>query len=296
MKRLLSMLWLAIYMCSNIWAVSMSLAETQAVSRQILEILDLDYINTPEGIHKALQIYFLRPSHKERWQYKSPYESNQDQLMPLLTKLNVTNPIYPSQNNYHQIIVFGTLASDIHHIANFLKNQLLDGLKAKNIFVLTSDRLLSEAELKFINRFYSHSDFKKIKTEGDAIKIILNHQLNNVINPINTKIVYINTPMIKTSNGNWRRPTTQDTIEKLIKNSEFKMDKMTLLTSHAPFIQYQEAVYRFTLQHFFNSNQFQIDACGPAPIRGDLSVGVLLDTVVRLEDNLYKIYQLNALQ
>jgi hypothetical protein len=272
-----------------------SFNEIQNVGKILLSELKLEYNQTPDGIHKALQHYFLRPSDKERWEFKSPYENKNNELIPILKKFNLLNAVYPTQNEYSQIIFYGSLIESMKIKADFLKEQIEKGLKIKNIFVLLGERPLKESEKKFLKENYSKEDISKVKTEADGAKIIFNDQIKDIIDSSFTHIIYVIVPMLKNDDGNIRRPNTHDTVEKLITFPEFKVDESTLLISHAPFIQFQKSVYQYAIYKKLKKLPSSLDAGGPMSTSSN-KVGILLDTITRTEDNLYKIYQLNALQ
>jgi hypothetical protein len=291
---------------------SLSLTSVQDAGQSLLDALSLDYEKSSEGIHKAMQKYFLRAPDKAVWEFKSPYEDKKDTIKDLLKPLNVMSAIEATGKNYDQVILVGTFVPTMRNMINYLKTIAKNGTKFGKVFFVSGDRPL---EKKFFESQYvlqtpsimdetvllqsKGKDLKapgkdvEVTTESDAAQFLWEQASDDLPGNLKDMIYFVKVPSTSNPDGTLHTPNRLDTFQELTLRPGFSVDDSTLIISNSPFIQYDESAYRYVMLSTSEKKDISnLEVCGPVRQDGFLSVGIQLDNLARLENNLYEMHKI----
>lgn len=253
---------------------------------KLCSVLDIKCPHDLISINKIAQKNFLRPKQLERgierWKAKinQTFENKKAEILPILEKLGMVKLIVPSQDNYRYCIIHGAYTPILAERISFL-NELAEGIKLKEIFILSSARAITQEELVIARDF--HLIKAKNSTEIIASDLVtpLWNQIVTVpyLKKFSPKI--ISTPMIFVNEAkDYRRPNTEDSIHTWLTLNHLEEGNI-LAISNNPFIPYQHA----TLIKCINKekagyNCSCLETVGPAAYQ-DLPITIYLDTLAR---------------
>jgi len=251
---------------------------------QLLKIMNIEHDGTLRTIVKETQKKWLRPAGQERWEEQNYFIYTNDTLSSLFEELYLTQEIKPLKQQYTYAVLLGGSISDIRNRLSYLIRLWKDGIRFETIIVFTGKRPLDQnidsLEL-LLHNTHATLPFKQDwqvngqlpYTETEMIKFIFNQiKTPKAWNAI--PIVFVDTPMQKTENGNVRRPNTQDTINEWL--TVYHPEPGSILAlSHQPFIGYQGAVLRKSLPV-----DFVIDTVGDIDFENE-GTATILDALAR---------------
>ncbi len=229
----------------------------------LLTTLHIEHDGSLKSIVDATQKAWLRPADKERWEIADEYKDRADELMPLLTNLELIKTINPAQTHYDGIIVPGSLANNMKHrlecACTLVKKH---NLRTHTIIMLVGQRDLdAQQEHDYIEQ--------GLHTETDVARFLV----TSLDLPSHITISIIDTPKQITAHGAVRRPTTADTVQQFLKNNP--QQGTYLIVSNNPYIGYQHTVFRTLLP-----STFILEGVGKG-IKNNESISVILDALAR---------------
>ena len=244
------------------------------------------------NIVTGVQKHWLR-SVKERWQITGEkYTKNKVGIFQILEKIGYLNDVVASVKQYDNAVILGSSLSSFKERLLHLIYEWNRGVRFKKIIILTGERPLnhdieSRRDILYGSKSlpYNHiniSDNLIISNEYEMIKVIC----KLVKLPIKLQkipFIFIVSPMKKTINNEFKRPTTTDTILAW-RNSKFfpQTKESCLVISNQPYIGYHNAALQYDLR-----DKLDIETVGAEAI--NVTVSLCLDSLGR------HLWQLNEI-
>jgi len=255
MKNIILCFWL---FCSALFGSESSFVTPDLL--QLLKVMDVSHDGTPQSIAAAVAARWARPAGKERWEVEDPLTATQrEAVFNFCHQQHFFDEITPTQKKYdYALILGGTVGRMEKRIEHFIR-LVESGFEFGEVVLLAGARPLD-------SRVESLPE--GCKTEGDALIGLWKAQ--NVSKKFNCLL--FEAPMMLTSEGLPRRPTTSDTYVYWL--STGPAPGSCLIFSNQPYCHYQNAVAQL-----FIPKEFTVETIG---IRADPSVQnglVLLDTI-----------------
>ncbi len=231
-------------------------------------------ITTLEQANKFAQENLLRKG--ERWdkQDNNPWRdviyTKTNVLLDDLKSLGMIDAQEPQQKSYTYVLLMGALTPTVQHRLDFLAELKKNGLTFQKIVLLGGERPLRENEKEGLP--------KNVTTEAHMMNYLCaQHPLLK-----NDRILVINAPMIKNSDGTFTRPNTDNTIVHFAQTAP--TDGSCLVIANNPYIARQTKVTRRLL----NQKHFPTDGAGSKINLEKIDIVILMDEFARL---IYEEYQ-----
>ncbi len=268
---------------------------------EILRLTNVEHDGTLPSIVAATQKSWLRRSGTERWEMDNRYEQISDKITPLFNKLGILEEVKPSKNKYTYAIVHGATVYPVRHRLAYALKLWEEGVKFDTLVFFVGARPLDKNREPESALFRKDDKFLSIKkdwikpsihpkTEAEMAHMVFNQaQLPDGFKEV-VKVVFVDTPMQKRSDGSLRNPNTGDNVNYWIKMNNPERGSI-LAISNQPYVYYQDVVLNTLL-----SQPFTVETVGPK-VTSKLHVGVVLDNLARwlYQENKYQEKQ-KALQ
>ncbi len=256
--------------------------------QQLLSLFEIAHDNSLKDIVEKTQKAFLRQAGKERWEIADQTNHEKDQAIQLLNNLGLVQEVTPMQQEYEYALILGATVHPVRTRLAHLISLFKKGIQFKHIVVLGGQRPLDpnrespeellkpKTDFPLKNDWVLSGDLPKTETEMMRMvfdQAILPEEMQS------TPIVFVDTPMQTTLNGNLRRPNTPDTVVEWLKSNP--NPGACLVLSNQPYVGYQDAVVQSVL-----SKEFSIDTVGQKAT--EKKIVIFLDTIARW---LYQEYQ-----
>lgn len=204
----------------------------------LLKVMEIPHDGTPNSIAIATQKKWTRPTGKERWQIEDILTVAQRQtVFEFCQKQHFFDEIGASRKQYdYGIIVGGAVGRMEKRISHFVK-LFESGVRFKRVVLLPGARPLD-------NCFESVPE--GCKTEGEALRFLWEAQAVSQ----EVKWELLETPMIPTVEGQFRRPGTSDVYLHWLKTAP--APGSCLFFSNQPFCLYQNAVAQLVMPEDFS--------------------------------------------
>jgi hypothetical protein len=249
----------------------------------ILKDLNLKHDGTAKSILDVTQKNLLRPAGKERWEIEDIFSDKKNSISAKLKNLGCISAIYPDQTFYDYVLLLGGSLKTLRTRLAFASKLWERGIRFKTLVFLVGERTLDERveskemildekneDLPFRNDWKFSGVYPT--TETSLAKIVFD-QSQIPLEMRNINIIFIDTPMQKSSNGLLRRPTTDDTVIEWL--SRKPAAGKCLAISNQPFVRYQHSVLKRLLP-----TDFYLETVG-AQITEDKSIAIQLDSLAR---------------
>lgn len=252
--------------------------------KKLLEVTDIEHDGTLGSVVQATQKAWLRKPGTERWHMDNRWEGLYDEVMPLFDQLGVLNDVTPFQNEYDYTLVLGALVSRVRQRLAYALELWKQGARFGTLVFLVGARPLDPEKESAQELFDRTNQFLPIRTdwqapgqlpqtEADMARMVFDQAKLPEGFKESVNIVFVDTPMQPTLDGNIRRPNTADTIIHWLA-SDVKPGSI-LAISNQPYVGYQHAALKLHIPQ-----NFTIETVGPAA-SPKLHVGVLLDNIAR---------------
>lgn len=249
----------------------------------LLSAFNVQHDGTLKDIVVQTQKEWLRKPGKERWQVDEVKVEDKEKVLELLEKLKCVGEVKPKSNDYDYALIMGATAGTMKLRISYLLNLYNKGIRFKTMVFLVGERPrdinLETQDTFLVNtndglKIKENWNFKDLpKTETEMAKLIfdqidLPEEFKN-----NVKVIFVDTPMQPTKEGQLRRPNTGDTVIWWMK-LEPKAGTC-LVISNNPYVGYQDTVARTLLP-----KKFSIETVGSAASRNE-KVSTYLDNAAR---------------
>lgn len=206
--------------------------------------------NLVDFIEQTQQHFTIRKASQERWDVQPEVwmeTTDQEKLLQKLKQLNVVDTITPTLNHYDAICILGSTLKSMQTRARYVANLInKDHMQTETIIMLVGERYVT------LNVDGDAATLKKIAQHNNLeIKKLTETQLG--IEAYQTSAIPKNIPLhvIDTPKGNLSRPTTETTLQELIKFLKNKPTvKSILFISNQPNVYYQQAIIAEVLKHY----------------------------------------------
>ncbi len=232
----------------------------------LLNILKVDHSGDLSSIVKATQKAWIRKG--ERWETADLYEEKKQELLPYLEKLELINAWLPQKTTYTGILFLGSANFSVENKADFLINQLQQGLEPNSLILLTGQRYLTDEERVTLIGQGANKD--TMITETDMVRFTINKKLS-AAGFADIPITVIDTPGKTTHEGKYLRPTTLDTVVEWLKTNPTPGNYLSI--SFQPHCRYQLTILESMLP-----KNISVEVVGD---KYDTRVAVLLDAITR---------------
>lgn len=252
---------------------------------KLLATLSIKHDGTLDSIVQATQREWLRPAGKERWDAPDKHEDKRAHVLALLDQFGCLKDVHASKKQYTRVVMLGALMSRVRGRLAYLLKQWESGVRFDEIVVLGGKRPLHpklESREILLDTNNKELPARKDwmfqgsvpKTESEMIRMVFDQadlpdKLKKTV-----RIVFVETPMQKRSDGSMRRPNTGDTVVHWLQM--YKPQPGTcLVISNQPYVGYQDSVLRT-----FLPKDFEIETIGGRAY-DDLPLAVHLDNFAR---------------
>lgn len=261
---------------------------------QLLQVLSLDALKTPEAVFDYTQAQWLRSG--ERWQIKtSPFQERLEASIPAFRALQMVDAIEPKETIYNHLLVLGATVPLMEAKILWVLKKHQEGFSFEQIHILTGERPLDPAVDSLV-AMEALPQEEKPKTEGEAAVWLWNHHVTDPV--LRKNVHFIRVPMLRTPVGGVRRPTTADTLHYWLDTQP--VVGRALVLSKNPHIGYQDAVIGSILGKNWLKEGGSFETVGeasPSWAEGtryrERAMGVFLDTFARWFYESFKAYQAN---
>jgi hypothetical protein len=230
--------------------------------RQLLTVMEVSNDGTLPSIVETTQKKWIRPAGKERWEIENTLSSVQAKaIMDFCQKNRFFSEIKPAHKNYEYAVILGATVSRMEKRIAFLQKIADSGIHFKQVVLLSGARPLD-------------SKVEKIpggcKTEGEAMESLWKACF------LSKQVAWrhFEHPMITTSDGKVRRPTTADTF--LLWMANKPQPGSCFMVSDQPYCLYQQFIAEATLPQ-----EFKFETVGSAADPSEQNPVVMLDTIAR---------------
>ncbi len=234
---------------------------------ELLTFLKVSHDNSLASIVTQTQKLWLRQPGKERWQVDDVQPESTNQVNNFARKLGLINEIKPSKKQYKYVFILGATFKRMRTRLAYVLKLWEQGITFDHLVFLVSERPLDatiESKEMMLDGKNGDLTFKENwqtpdqlpKTEYEAAQVIYDQsQLPEKFRAI--PITFINSKMIKNSDGTMRRATTGDTIIDWLATNPTHGD--CLFVSNQPYVGYQDSVMRTYISNSFGF----LETCGP---------------------------------
>lgn len=227
---------------------------------QLLEVMEVPHDGTPASIAAAVATRWARPAGKERWEVEDTLTMAQrEAVFHFCRQQHFFDEVVPTQKKYDYALILGgtvgRMAKRIDHFVRLVKA----GFEFGEVILLAGARPL-DSRIEIFP--------EGCKTEGDALFDLWKAQ--NLSKEFNCQL--FEAPMMFSSDGQSRRPTTADTYIHWL--STDPVPGSCLIFSNQPYCHYQNAVAQL-----FIPKEFAIETIGFMAEPSAQNGLVLLDTI-----------------
>lgn len=227
------------------------------------------YEKTVPSLVALTQKEWLRKG--ERWETEDKFEEQKNELEPYFNELDLIKTWAPSEKQYNGLLFTGATVVSMNSKLNLLVSYIDQGIKLKEVVILTGQRFITEKEKKDIIELGGNPEL--IKTETDAAQFLFDQQhikekLNGVV------ITVVDAPETIKPDGTKQRPTTGDTVHAWLKQGA--LPGLYLVISQQPYCNNQKVV----LETILPSN-YTLDVIGKGDNYHQTRVALYLDTLAR---------------
>lgn len=252
---------------------------------EILEMTGVKHDGTLASIVDATQKAWLRPAGVERWQMGDTYEELAPKIAPLFNKLGILTEVRPTKKEYDYGVILGALVSRVRQRLASALQTWKEGVRFKKLVFLVGARPLDPEKESERDLYNATNKFLPIKagwtrpevaptTETEMARMVFDQAALPEDFKDAVTVQFIDTPMQKLPNGEFRRPNTGDTVTQWLDDKDTTPGSV-LAFSNQPYVDYQDAVLRTLLPE-----SFAVETVG-AQGSGNEPVGVVLDNLAR---------------
>ena len=194
---------------------------------------------------------------KERWEFEMLGEDKREEILPLLERLGFIDAIDAAEKEYDYAVVHGSLYPTIKNRIAHLVLQYQQGVRFREIVLLTGQRLLEKTKLE-----------KDLPFDTETEMVLYAWKTADL--PVEMRKLPLTVIDAKGQNG---RPTTKDTLLEWLKSNP--TPGRCLMISNQPYVQYQDALAKTCL-----TSDFIIETIGDRA-NENMPMSVHLDNIGR---------------